>query len=112
MATITPQSNPTNSPGTLIKWEGAATGDTINSFLANGYERVAATVQISGTFGGATAKLQASLDGTNWFDMTDMQGNAVSATSASMFEVTTKALYLRPSISGGTSDSIDVLVMV
>jgi len=112
MATISPTFQSGVSPGTLIKWEGAATGDTINSFLANGYERVAATVQISGTFGDATAKLQASLDDTNWFDLTDIQGNAVSATSDSMFEVTTKALYLRPSITGGTSDSIDILVMV
>jgi len=99
------------SKGT-ITWSDVSTGGTPEAVTVNPPKAVAATLQISGTFGGATAKLQASNDGSTYFDITDTQGNAVSATADAMFEVTTKAVYLKPTVTGGTSDAVTFILAV
>lgn len=55
------------------------TGDAVT-----GYEDYAdMTVQVFGTFGGATVSLEGSLDGgTTWATLTDPQGNAIAKTTA------------------------------
>lgn len=93
-----------------VTWAGIITGDTIVSLPINAQAAVAGAVQISGTFGGATVVLQASNDGTNFFTMKDLTGTNISATAAGLFEFTTAALYIRPSISGGSANSVNVLL--
>ena len=67
-----------------------------------------ASVQIGGTFGGATVVLQGSNDGAAYTTLKDIDGNSISATSAAQFELSTGCAFVKPSISGGTSDSIKV----
>lgn len=93
-----------------IVWDNIATGDTINAIAIPYQAAVAGCVQFGGTFGGATVKLQVSNDGNTFFDINDLSATPVSATSAALFEFTTSAVYLRPAISGGTGDAVDVIV--
>ncbi len=67
-----------------------------------------ASVQIGGTFGAATVVLQGSNDGVTFATLKDLAGNDISATSAAYFEFSSGAAFVKPSISGGTGDSINV----
>lgn len=89
-------------------WAELATGDTINALRLTGSGARRASVQVTGTFGGATVKIQTSNDGTNFADIKDIHNTAVSTTSAAMFELTSAAVYIKPAISGGTGDDVDV----
>jgi hypothetical protein len=95
-----------------ITWADVATGDTITPFSVDAQAAIAGAVQFAGTFGGATVKLQVSNDGTTYFDMKDLGGTVMSATAAALFEFTTAAAYIRPAISGGTGDAVDVIMVL
>jgi hypothetical protein len=95
-----------------VIWEGVATGDTITPFILRQQYGLAASVQVVGDFGGATLVLQVSNDGTNWVTARDMFGAAVSFTATGYAELTLSAAYIRPSVSGGTEDDIDVIVVL
>jgi hypothetical protein len=112
MSTISPALLRTTEGVPYIIWEGVATGDTVAGFPVSGRLGVSAAVQFSGTFGGATAKLQASLDNTTYSDMKDIHGTAVSATAAGLFDISTSAVYLRPSVAGGTEDAVDIILVL
>lgn len=113
MATVSPTLSPVYPQGeTVVRWiwDNLATGDTIVSAGIPGQAAVAGSIQFTGTFGGATVKLQVSNDNSTYFDMKDLLGNAITATSAGYFEFTTAGVYLRPAISGGTGDAVDVTI--
>ncbi len=111
MATVSPEFSPVYAQGQTIMrnvWADLATGDTVVQLGIPGQAAVAGSVQFTGTFGGATVKLQASNDNSTYFDMKDLLGSVISATSAGYFEFTTAGVYIRPAISGGTADAVDV----
>lgn len=112
MADVTPVVRRTAEKIPYVIWEAAATGDTINKFALPEQWGLAGSVQISGTFGGATVKLQHSNDGVTWFDAKDLQGNTVSATAAAIFEVSISSAYFRVASSGGTADDVDVILVL
>lgn len=71
------------------------------------------TVTFTGTFGvGGTVALQGSNDGTNWYSLTDPQGNAISKTAAGIEAVSENPWKIRPFVSAGdgTTD-LDVIVI-
>jgi hypothetical protein len=112
MATVSPLINISITGSPRFVWSGAATGDTLVALPTPNGSSTHAAVQVTGTFGGATVKLQASTDGTNFYDIKDMHGTAISATAAGGFEFVSSAAYLRPAISGGTGDAVDVTVIL
>ena len=112
MATVSPVMTPTSEGVPRIIWEGVATGDTLTAYAVQQQYGLAASIQISGTFGGATVTLQHSNDGSTWFTATDMFENVVTATSDSMFEVSLSSAYFRPAISGGSSNDVDVILVL
>lgn len=115
MATVSPVVSSTQVQGVdvhKVSWTGVVTGDTLVGFGIPDRSAVAGAVQISGTFGGATVKLQASNDGTNYFDMKDITATALSAAAASLFEFTSSALYLRPSITSGSANSVNIILVL
>lgn len=95
-----------------ITWADCSTGDTITALPIAAQAAIAGAVQIDGTFGGATVVLQASNDGVTYFDMKDLGGSTISTTAATMFEFTTAAMYIRPAISGGAADDVDVTLVL
>jgi len=111
MATVSPDFSPVYAQGQTIMrsvWADLATGDTVVQLGVPGQAAVACAVQFSGSFGGATVKLQVSNDNSTYFDMKDLSGTTISATAVKFFEFTTAGVYLRPAISGGTGDAVDV----
>ena len=66
------------------------------------------SVQVAGTFGAATVKLQGSNDGTNYADLKDGAGSAISLTAAGLASVGPLPLYVKPVASGGTGQSLTV----
>ena len=95
-----------------VTWEALATGDTIVALPIAAQAAIAGAVQFKGTFGGATVGLQASNDGTTFFTIDDLGGTPVSTGAAAFFEFTTAAMYIRPVISGGVGDDVDVVVVM
>jgi hypothetical protein len=89
-------------------WTAITSADTADAWGLNGQSAVACAVQITGTFGGATVTLQGSNDGTNYFILKDFTGTDVSATSATMFDLSTAVLYVKPVVTGGAGYSINV----
>ena len=80
-------------------WENRAFGDV--------------TVQVSGTFGGATVLIEGSNDNVSWFTLNDPQGNALSVATSGKIEVVLEApRYMRPTSSGGgATTSLSVYLM-
>ena len=115
MATVSPAFDFVQAQSAKIPrviWADIVTGDTITSFPVVAQAAVAGAVQFGGTFGGATVGLQVSNDGVTFFDMKDLGGTVVSATSAGLFEFTTASAYLRPVVTSGAANAIDVTVVL
>jgi len=108
MATISPNTDGPISTAQVVNWTGISTGDTINSYAIPDKYGAIGCVQVTGTFGGATITLQVSNNGTTWFNLTDLQGAGISATANTFADFTTAAIYIRPAITGGSSDSVNV----
>lgn len=70
------------------------------------------TVQVTGTFDGATVLIQGSNDGTTFATLKDPNGNAVSFTAAGLKSIQDDVLWIRPSHSGGTAtESLTISVV-
>ena len=112
MATVSPVLSNAIPHVPRVIWEALATGDTVNGFTSRQQFGLAASVQISGTFGGATVLLEHSNDGVTWFTAKDLQNTDVSVTADGIFELSLSSVYLRPAISGGTGDDVDVILVL
>lgn len=68
------------------------------------------SVQATGTFGGGTVKVQGSNDNTNWVDLKDTGGLAIEITGDGGAQFFSAYRYLRPLITGGSGDDVDVYI--
>lgn len=60
------------------------------------------TVQVSGTAGvGGTVEIEGSNDGTNWGDLHDPQGNALTALTATVELIAENPMFIRAIVAGG-----------
>lgn len=116
MATVSPSlsaAQVSGRPVYRVSWADIVTGDTINAFGIAGDAQAHGAVQIGGTFGGATVTLEVSNDGTTFFDVPkDIHGTTLSATAAALFDFTTSALYIRPKVTSGSANAVDVTLML
>lgn len=99
-----------NNPGLLVTWTPLANGDTGSPVQAGAWRD--ASVQVHGTFGtGGSVTFQGSNDGSNWFALTDPQGNAITKTAAALEQISEIARYVRPSVTAGDgSTALTVIV--
>ncbi len=82
------------------------TWETITSTNTNGSpaeipEWSDKTIQVVGTWGGATASVEGSNDGTNYSTLHDLLGNTLFLTSDGITSVMETTRYIRPSSAGG-----------
>lgn len=93
------------------KWLTIPNGNTGTPLLIN--RMTDRSVQVSGTFGaGGTVVLEGSNDGTNYYTLNDLQGNALSFTSARLEGISEPATYIRPSVTAGDgTTSINVYLV-
>lgn len=80
-------------------WSGLLQGD--DGGYVQWLQYADRSVQVYGTFGGATVEIEGSNDATNWVGLTDPQGNALSISAAKIEQIMEACLYIRPRISGG-----------
>ena len=60
-----------------------------------------ASLQIAGTFGGATVSVEISNDGTNWLPLRDRSDQPITATAAGIYDISTGAARIRAKTTGG-----------
>lgn len=109
MANINPVVNKAvqgaNSVVTAI-WSSMTTGDIgVQVALTDWYDR---SIQISGTFGGATVTIQGSNDGVNWNTLRDPASVVLTFTAADIKQLLEMALYVRPIVTGGAGVSVNI----
>lgn len=85
---------------------GDATGDSVE--MPGAADR---SVQIVGTFSTATVTVQGSNDGTNWFPLTDPQGNNIAKTADALEQIMETVRYIRP-VATSADGSTDVVVVL
>lgn len=110
MATINPVPALLTSGLQTWTWETLTENDTAAAVTPNGTEPLAASVQIVGSFGGATVLLQGSNDNTNWITLKDLAGSDISFSASGAAEFTSAMAYFRVSASGGTSQDVDAIL--
>lgn len=110
MAVKTRTVDDTRKGQVLVTWTALAEGDSgspvdISTFADR-------TVQFTGTFGGTTMTLEGSNDGTNWVGLQygSTTTDAISCTSADMFNIYENPRYVRPLSTGGTGTAVVVTV--
>lgn len=59
------------------------------------------SIQVAGTFGGATVTIGGSNDGETFHALTDVQGNPLTLTSGALKAITELPVYLKPRVFGG-----------
>ncbi len=69
------------------------------------------TVQVEGTFGGASVSLQGSNDGVNYHTLTDPQGNALTFSAPGLETVMELPFFIKPTLSGGDGTTSVVVTM-
>jgi hypothetical protein len=95
----------------IATWTGETTaGNAAITRYAPHVSLATASVQVSGTIGGATIVLQGSNDGVTYATLKNIAGSDISFTAAGYVEFSSAAAFIKPSISGGTGDSINVIV--
>jgi hypothetical protein len=113
MPAIDPVVSPIGSPDGVprVVWAALAPGDTGTPYLVRNRYGFVGSIQISGTFGGATVALEQSNDGTTWFPAVDPLADPISATTGEIWEISLAAAYLRPTITGGTGSAVNVIIV-
>lgn len=100
MATAAVKARTTDGAAWVAEWNLAQgeTGDS-ESFVWAADK----TIQVFGTFGGATVVLEGSCQNTptNWEGLTDPQGVAISGTAAMLASITEIVAHARPRVVGG-----------
>lgn len=77
------------------------TADTAAALKTANY--LTKSVQVVGTFSGATVAIQGSNDGSNWVQLTDQANAALTCTAACLKTIQQSPLYVRPVVTGTVS---------
>jgi hypothetical protein len=110
MATIEYTLNTAVGKAPRIVWEDMLQDDTGLQFPLTDYDGLAASVEVGGTFGGATVTLKVSNTGT-FHQAKDTNGLNISFTAGGFAEFSTAALLVRPEVSGGNGTT-DIFVVM
>ena len=84
-----------------VVWPNLANGDTGDPVTLPKYAD--RTVQIVGNTWGVSGSvtLEGSLDGTNWFPLTDLLGTDITYTANKLETITELVQYVRPNVTNG-----------
>jgi hypothetical protein len=107
---FSPQSGLPADQGVYIVTWTMANGDTaLPAQMAGFSDR---SVHIFGTFGGATVALLSSNDPemSDFEAALDMQGTAISATSAKFDAIGPVSVYIKPTVTSGSGTSVTIAV--
>lgn len=90
-----------NRHSTTVKWGPLAVGDTCTADQNVG-GAVIRSIQIEGTANGGTIAITGSNDGTNFENLNDIGGSAITGKSTGVFlQIQQPSLWIKPVLSGG-----------
>jgi hypothetical protein len=102
MPTINFTSDQIDPRARTVVWPAMANGDDGAPHMVFAADK---SVQVAGTFGASgTLVLEGSNDGaspSNWFTLTDPQGNALSFTAAKIEQISEYTRWVRPRVTNG-----------
>ena len=106
MGTIDPTSKAAIAGVTTV-WSGLSTGDDGAPIATEGRQM---SVQVSGTFAGATVAMQGSNDGTNFVALNDQAviANPCSFTSTGLKGILQMPKFIKPVVTGGAGTGLIV----
>jgi hypothetical protein len=110
MAVINPVPTQVTSGVMVHLWETVTEADTCAAIRPAGTEPVLSSVQVVGTLGGAEVSVEGSNNGTDWVTLNDTAGNAIAITTENGAEFSTSMVYVRPATSGGSGQTVDILI--
>lgn len=112
MADVTPTTEKLYEGCHRVTWAAVSTANTGLPASIGSTGSLTGFFQVDdtgGAFGGATVKLQGrNHTSANWVDLIDLQGDTVSFTANGGTDVSTGAAFIRPLVTGGTGDSLNV----
>lgn len=88
-----------NYKAVISTWGPMAAGDVATPVNLREYSD--RSIQVSGTFGGATIAIQGSIDGVEWGTLGNAQGDPLSFTSGRIEAVAELVAFIKPVITGG-----------
>jgi hypothetical protein len=106
MATIVPTFSKIRGPAggidaVVVTWGGfAASGDVGQALQRT--DLVDRSVQVAGTFSGATLVFEGSNDGVNYFTLSNPSGTSLSFSTAGLMQVTEATAWVRPHVTAGS----------
>ena len=110
MAHVEPTFKNIGSSCVRVEWAGIAAGDTAEPVQwAGDADR---SVQVEGTFDGATITIEGSIDEVNFRTLSDPTGTGLTFTSGRIEAITEAVVMIRPSISGGTTVDVTVSLLL
>lgn len=110
MATITPTSIRRNDDAVSVQWANIAAGDDCEAY-AGFSDYSDRSVQVEGTFSGATIDIVGSNDGVNYRALNDPFGSMLSLTTGSLKQVLEYVWKMKPEITGGVTTSLTVTII-
>jgi hypothetical protein len=66
------------------------------------------SVQVAGTFAGATLVVEGSNDGVNYFTLPNPSGSALSFTAAGLMQFNVPTAWIRPRVTAGSGATLTV----
>jgi hypothetical protein len=111
MATIEVSRTATGTSAAFVaSWTPLAQGDSGQALPHSQYSDK--SVQVFGTFGGASVAVEGSNNGTVWATLTDPQGNDLLITAAKIEMVTEATAFIRPRVVGGDGSTSLTVAML
>ena len=99
MATLAPVRTIRSQNTVTYQWGPMTNADNDGQSIELG-DYVDMCVTVTGTPGAATFTFEGSNDGTNWFTLNDVQGNAFSKTAAALDHIAEFPRFVRPKATG------------
>lgn len=113
MATINPTQVDVSSKGNrsaiLVTWASVTEADTCTAISMP--EFADKSIQVTGTFGGASVALQGSNDSSNFAALRDPSSTTIAITTAGIRAVLENTVQIKPVPTGGTSQSLTISVL-
>lgn len=88
-----------NYKAIISTWGPMASGDVATPVNLREYSD--RSIQVSGTFGGATVAIQGSIDNAEWSTLGNAQGDLLSFTSGRIEAVAELVAFIKPVLTGG-----------
>ena len=86
-------------------------GDDDSGLAQSGSPLSDKSVQVTGTWGGATLVLQGSNDGDTWFTLNDPAGVDISFTANGLMQILEGTRFTRPVTSAGAGTDVTVALI-